>query len=566
MSAQASSVASSGAAVAAPLGPYLRGWLLFTGFVGLEVLPYLSIAARRLYGPGVEYLRRASWAPGFVLFHLPIYLAFGAPVFFGARLGEYLRGADRLNQGRPWRRFALAHIACVALLVLASWAFPPDLVLGHIPARPWALPAPTLSLYGLMLLLIWIAVAMWLLAMAPAAALARFIAGNWAALLGLFAGALTYVVSRAASDTVENWLHHILFTPTVSIAAWLLRLVGYHIVVNPAAALIGDSRFLAEIGPSCLGYEGVLLLLLLLGAYLAAFRRRLIFPNALFLPPLAALTIWLFNALRIALLIAVGSSWSPAIASHGFHSGLGAIFLVLVAGSSIYLLERAPIFSRQSRDERAAAAVPRSDEALPLAPQLVLTAVAMVTLLGTSGFDWPYPLRVLSVGGVLILMRGRFRFGRFELDTVALGIGAAVFALWLMLAPDRPAETARFAGALATAPWPLAFGWLLFRCLGAVVTVPLAEEMAFRGFLLPFIAKDCGILFGARLNLAIAALVSSLAFGFLHRDWIAGCAAGLAYAVVRLRRDRLADAVVAHATTNLLLAVYVLVSRRWSYW
>jgi exosortase E/protease (VPEID-CTERM system) len=514
----------------------------------------------------VEYLRRASWAPGFVLFHLPIYLAFGAPVFFGARLGEYLRAADRLNQGRPWRRFALAHIACVALLVLASWAFPPDLVIGHIPARPWTLPAPTLSLYGLMLLLIWLAVGMWLLALAPVAAFGRFIAANWGALLGLFAGALAYVVSRAATDTVENWLHRILFTPTVSIAAWLLRLAGYHTVVNPAAALFGTSQFVAEIGPSCLGYEGVLLLLLLLGAYLAAFRRRLIFPDVLWLPPLAALTIWLFNALRIALLIAVGSSWSPAIASHGFHSGLGAIFLVLVAGGSIYLLERAPIFARRGGGERAAGAGPRSDEALLLAPQLLLTAVAMLTLLVTSGFDWPYPMRVLIVGVVLIAMRRRFRLGRFELDWVALGSGAAIFVLWLMLVPDHPAETTKFAAALASAPRPLAAAWILFRILGAVVTVPLAEEMAFRGFLLPFIARECGLRFGARVNLAIAALVSSLLFGFLHQDWVAGCAAGLAYAAVRLRRDRLADAVIAHAATNLLLAVYVLATRHWSYW
>jgi membrane protease YdiL (CAAX protease family) len=47
---------------------------------------------------------------------------------------------------------------------------------------------------------------------------------------------------------------------------------------------------------------------------------------------------------------------------------------------------------------------------------------------------------------------------------------------------------------------------------------------------------------------------------------LAGTIAGLLYAAVFLRRGRIGDAVVAHATTNALLAGYVLLWGKWSLW
>jgi len=53
----------------------------------------------------------------------------------------------------------------------------------------------------------------------------------------------------------------------------------------------------------------------------------------------------------------------------------------------------------------------------------------------------------------------------------------------------------------------------------------------------------------------------------MHGDrWIAGTAAGLLYAIAFLWRGRIGDAVVAHGTTNALLAGYVLVSGNWGFW
>jgi CAAX prenyl protease-like protein len=60
--------------------------------------------------------------------------------------------------------------------------------------------------------------------------------------------------------------------------------------------------------------------------------------------------------------------------------------------------------------------------------------------------------------------------------------------------------------------------------------------------------------------------ISSLAFGLLHEQWLAGTLAGAAYAWATTRRGRLSDAVVAHAITNLCLSVQVLGWHQWSLW
>jgi CAAX prenyl protease-like protein len=61
-------------------------------------------------------------------------------------------------------------------------------------------------------------------------------------------------------------------------------------------------------------------------------------------------------------------------------------------------------------------------------------------------------------------------------------------------------------------------------------------------------------------------LVSSIVFGLMHSSWLAGTLAGLAHAFSVSRRGQLLDAVLAHATTNALLASYVLATGAWALW
>jgi CAAX prenyl protease-like protein len=149
----------------------------------------------------------------------------------------------------------------------------------------------------------------------------------------------------------------------------------------------------------------------------------------------------------------------------------------------------------------------------------------------------------------------------------AVFAGVGVFVLWVALdrlAPtgNRPDPRSTLAGMEG---WAFA-AWLVFRLIGSVLVVPLAEELAFRGYLLRrLIAADFDAVSPRRFTWA-SFLISSLLFGLLHGHWIAGTLAGMTYAAVLYRRGRLRDCVLAHAITNGLLAAAALASGDWGFW
>ena len=96
--------------------------------------------------------------------------------------------------------------------------------------------------------------------------------------------------------------------------------------------------------------------------------------------------------------------------------------------------------------------------------------------------------------------------------------------------------------------------------------IPVVEELAFRGFLLRWLVSPEFERVPPRAWTWSAVLLSSLAFGAVHAHWILGTLTGLAFAMVLLRRGRLADAILAHALTNAGIAVAVLGFGRWDLW
>jgi CAAX prenyl protease-like protein len=147
----------------------------------------------------------------------------------------------------------------------------------------------------------------------------------------------------------------------------------------------------------------------------------------------------------------------------------------------------------------------------------------------------------------------------------SIGIGVAVFAVWLLLEPT-PETPATLPNQLAAIPLSLAVLWLVFRVVGSVVIVPLVEELAFRGYLLRKLTAWDFEQVDPRQFAPFAFLASSLLFGLLHGRWVAGTFAGMAYALAVYRRGRIGDAVVAHSTTNTLIAGSVLLLGQWHLW
>lgn len=324
-----------------------------------------------------------------------------------------------------------------------------------------------------------------------------------------------------------------------------------------------------SIAPQCSGYEGVGLVVLFCAIYLWLFRAKIRFPHAFLLFPLGAVAAWLANVLRVVTLIAIGTSVSPEVAAEGFHSQAGWLFFLVVSLGLMAVSHRVRWFCKieQQRSDPAVDRPAGKTEAVALlVPVLVLLAAIILRSTFSRGFDWAYPIGVLATSGALWRSRGFYRRLDWRWSWWSAGVGGAVFALWIGLEPlarvsgsDLETGLAQLSGATATL-------WLAFRVTGSIVTVPLAEELAFRGYLIRrAVSSDFSSVRPGHFTWFSFAL-SSVLFGVLHGRWLAGTLAGMGYAVALYRRGRISDAVYAHMTTNALLSMYVLWSQKWSLW
>jgi len=198
-------------------------------------------------------------------------------------------------------------------------------------------------------------------------------------------------------------------------------------------------------------------------------------------------------------------------------------------------------------------------------PLLTVIVAAMVTRIFSFRFDALYPLRAAVLAIVVWAYRKRLPL-RWTISCSAVLLGCVAFGVWILLAgavaAGRDAEIATGLGGLSR----FAGLWITVRVAGAVLLVPIAEELAFRGYLLrKLISADFEDIAFSRFTW-LSFLGSSILFGALHAEWLAGILAGMIFAIAMYRRGSLTDAVVAHATANGLLAVYILMTGHWSLW
>jgi CAAX prenyl protease-like protein len=107
--------------------------------------------------------------------------------------------------------------------------------------------------------------------------------------------------------------------------------------------------------------------------------------------------------------------------------------------------------------------------------------------------------------------------------------------------------------------------WQAFRILGYVVTVPIAEELAFRGYLLRRVISNDFEQVAPGTFTWPSWIATSVLFGLMHGShWLLGTIAGLLFAAALYRRGRLSDSIWAHMTTNGLIAVYATAVGNWS--
>jgi exosortase E/protease (VPEID-CTERM system) len=446
-------------------------------------------------------------------------------------------------------------------------------------ARPWGALLGHLALFGVVVwlstdvfgegqpgtavLLAWVlaclaAVMLWFAALIPGV-----LGGGAPSLIGatLVAGAgLGLLAAGAASVTREWWQP--LGRSTLWLVAVMLRAFGLEVGTDPGQFLVGTPTFVVEITDYCSGYQGIGLMWIFLGAYLWLFRARLRFPRALWLLPLGTVLAWVLNAFRIAVLVVIGSHGHEEIAVGGFHYHAGTLLFCATALGLAAWAGSSPTFCTDVAPGQEG----ENPTAAYLMPFVALLATSLLTgVASRSGFDLLYGARVVVAGGLVWHFRERLLTAGWSTSWAGPLLGIAAFGIWLALAGTGDPGGTLAEGLSRLDPATRAV-WLAFRLAGSVAVVPLVEELAFRGYLARRLtAPDFESVPLDRVGW-LALLGSALLFGLMHRAVLAGTAVGVLYGLAARRRGQLADAVVAHAVTNALLALTVLATGRWALW
>lgn len=529
-----------------PAGSRWRKWAL-VAILLVEVLALtLSFEPKRLAPEGSFFA--ALLLNSSVLLRILIAMTGTFALVISSRYRKTLARFGSDPRPHPWEWLVL-HLVCYAgLYQYTEWLF-----------RGGAEGSPTAYIVYWFLLCAVVGLT-WCLAVAPARTWREFVADEHRGLLAsLAAGIVVWafgLLTRLFWRPLAEW--------TLYFAYIILRGAYPEVEYDPAAGTVGTSRLLLEIAPECSGYEGLALMTVFLAVYFLLFRKQIELSRALWLAPAGLVAIWITNVFRIAALVVVGTSISPEIAVKGFHSQAGWISFAAVALGLIWIAHRTGWVTKSEPGREAA---PASQAPALLMPLVALLATSMIAAAFSSGFDFLYPVGVIVTAAVLFSYRKSYAGLSFAFSWVPVAIGVAVFAAWVAVDPSLYEEGAVPGARMPEAlPAWFAFVWIAFRVAGSVLTVPIAEELAFRGYLLrKLVDRDFERVPPTRFTW-VSFVLSSVLFGLLHTSWIAGSIAGAGFALATYHRGRVTDAIVAHATANLLIAACVLGLGWWDLW
>ncbi len=227
----------------------------------------------------------------------------------------------------------------------------------------------------------------------------------------------------------------------------------------------------------------------------------------------------------------------------------------------------------------------------PWLPYVAPMAVYMAFLLVQSNTNiiWLYPVKIFAVAGTLWLFRKQYTELQPGFSWLAVGIGLAAIAVWIagdpfypkvdelmfrsenwlsQLLHSPPPKTATLPSFDPTLIQPALGRWMFIagRVAGAVLVVPVMEELFWRAFLIrwldneDFRAVPVGV-FSWRAFVITVAL-----FGAEHNQWLAGLICGVLYNWLLHRTRSVTACVIAHAVSNAALATWVLARGDWKFW
>ena len=233
------------------------------------------------------------------------------------------------------------------------------------------------------------------------------------------------------------------------------------------------------------------------------------------------------------------------------------------------------------RNFAAAFLTPTTARVAPFVIFVLLTAAQGTC--GPASAYWFYFAKTLAGLGIIFAVRPLVAELRWAFSWEAVVVGVGIFFAWVGISGEWTTQNFLWVKFGLTSPsknlpttWNpfLEFGdgsapawfFVAVRILGSTFVVPPIEEMFYRSFLYRYIAKPDFLSVPLNQFFPLPFFVTALVFGLAHNEWLAGILCGAAYQWLVLRKNRLGDAMTAHAITNFLLGVWVVWKSAWNFW
>jgi uncharacterized protein len=226
----------------------------------------------------------------------------------------------------------------------------------------------------------------------------------------------------------------------------------------------------------------------------------------------------------------------------------------------------------------------RSPVAARVAPFLIFLALtAGQGKFGAASAYWFYFAKTFVGAWLVWEMRPLVSEMRWVFSWEAMVVGVGIFAVWVGISGEWTTQDSLWSklGLVHSQITPKkiwnpneqfgensALAWLMIatRILGSTFIVPPLEEVFYRSFLYRYIANQNFLAVPLNRFLPWPFLATAVVFGFSHNEWLAGILCGMAYQWLVLRKNRLGDAMTAHAITNFLLGVWIVRRGAWHFW
>lgn len=190
--------------------------------------------------------------------------------------------------------------------------------------------------------------------------------------------------------------------------------------------------------------------------------------------------------------------------------------------------------------------------------------------LGAGSAYWFYLAKTIVGAWLIFEMRPHVSEMRWAVSWEAVVVGIVIFVLWVTLDGHYPkifkspptGNPADAFGADSALPW----FFNAVHIAGMTFIVPPLEEVFYRSFVYRYIASPNFMAVPLNRFQPLPFCATALLFGFAHNEWLPGIMCGAAYQWLVIRKNRLGDAMTAHAITNLLLGIYIVWQGKWYFW